>query len=340
MLPSLIRTGGQLIAISTPYRKFGLLYQKHKDYFGVDDPTVLVVQGDSRVFNPTLSERDIVQAMASDPEAGISEWEGRFRADIAAFLSDADIEACVDYDRPRELAPRTGINYQAFADPSGGRHDAFALCIGHKDGEATIIDVVRGAQPPFDPKVTTGEYARLLKEYRIASVTGDAYAAAWVETEFKVAGIKYVRSELPKGRLYIEGLPAFTRRAVSLPDHQRLLRELRMLERRPHVGGRDTVDHGRNGSDDHANVVFGVLNCAQRPRPYITMATLQVTPNVPSRWIVPPPGNYVGELRLHGTEDDGLSALSGRRGRCIPGKSIAARTPWQIAEEEKRRRQQ
>ena len=135
MLPSLIRTGGQLIGISTPYRKLGLLFQKHKDYFGVDDPTVLVVQGDSRVFNPTLSERDIVQAMASDPEAGISEWEGRFRADIAAFLSDADIEACVDYDRPRELPPRSGITYQAFTDPSGGRHDTFALCIGHKDGE-------------------------------------------------------------------------------------------------------------------------------------------------------------------------------------------------------------
>jgi hypothetical protein len=57
-------------------------------------------------------------------------------------------------------------------DLSGGRHDAFAICIGLKDGEATIIDVVRGAQPPLDPKQTTGEYARLLKEYRITSVTG------------------------------------------------------------------------------------------------------------------------------------------------------------------------
>ena len=112
--------------------------------------------------------------------------------------------------------------------------------------------------------MTTEEYARLLKEYRITSVTGDAYAAAWVETEFKAAGIKYVRSELPKGRLYIEGLPAFTRRTVSLPDHPRLLRELRLLERRPHVGGRDTVDHGRNGSDDHANTVFGVLQVVQK----------------------------------------------------------------------------
>jgi hypothetical protein len=32
-----------------------------------------------------------------------------------------------------------------------------------------------------------------------------------------------------------------------------LVRELRLLERHTHRSGRDTVDHGRNGSDDFAN---------------------------------------------------------------------------------------
>jgi hypothetical protein len=44
-----------------------------------------------------------------------------------------------------------------------------------------------------------------------------------------------------------------------LPDHPKLLRELRLLERRTHRSGRDKVDHGRNGHDDHANAVCGVL---------------------------------------------------------------------------------
>jgi hypothetical protein len=39
----LATTGGMLIGISTPYRRIGLLHQKHRDYFGVDDPDVLVV---------------------------------------------------------------------------------------------------------------------------------------------------------------------------------------------------------------------------------------------------------------------------------------------------------
>jgi hypothetical protein len=34
---------------------------------------------------------------------------------------------------------------------------------------------------------------------------------------------------------------------------------LRLLERRTHRSGRDTVDHPRNGRDDHANAVCGCL---------------------------------------------------------------------------------
>jgi hypothetical protein len=47
VLPSLLTTDGMLVGISTPYRKLGLLYTKHRDYFGVSNDDVLVVQGAS-----------------------------------------------------------------------------------------------------------------------------------------------------------------------------------------------------------------------------------------------------------------------------------------------------
>jgi hypothetical protein len=68
-----------------------------------------------------------------------------------------------------------------------------------------------------------------------------------------------VRSDIPKSQIYLEAAPLFARGLVVLPDHPRLLRELRLLERRTHRSGRDTVDHGRNGHDDHSNAVCGVL---------------------------------------------------------------------------------
>jgi hypothetical protein len=260
VLPSLIRTGGQLIGISTPYRKLGLLYQKHRDHFGVDDDDVLVVQGSSRTFNPTLSETDISAASLADPEAGRSEWDATFRDDISAFLSEADIDACIDHDRPLELPPRPGIKYFAFGDASGGRHDSFAIALVHREPDQTIvIDVIRAVSPPFDPQQAIEAYASLIREYGVHSVTSDAYAAEWVATAWKRAGISHHNSELPKSQLYLEGLPTFTRRLLRMPNHPRLLRELRLLERRTHVGGKDSVDHGRTGSDDLANAMFGAI---------------------------------------------------------------------------------
>ena len=57
----------------------------------------------------------------------------------------------------------------------------------------------------------------------------------------------------------MEVIPLFARGLVRLPDHAKLLRELRLLERHTHRSGRDTVDHPKNGRDDHANSVCGAL---------------------------------------------------------------------------------
>jgi hypothetical protein len=261
VLPSLVASGGMWVGISTGYRRVGLLFEKHRDHFGRDDDDVLVISGATEVFNPLIDRAAIDKARGADPESAEAEWGGGFRRDIAAFLSDADIDAAVDHDRPLELRPRSGLTYKAFADPSGGRHDAFTLAIGHYEGANSagrfVLDVVRGAQPPFDPQQTTHAFAALLREYDLSTVTGDNYSAEWVESAFRDAGIRYQRSERPKSALYLEAQSLFARGAISLPDHPVLLRELRLLERRTHRSGKDTVDHGYRGHDDHANAVLG-----------------------------------------------------------------------------------
>jgi hypothetical protein len=119
--------------------------------------------------------------------------------------------------------------------------------------------VCRGAAPPFDPQAVTEQFAALLRDYRITSVAGDNYSAAWVQDSWSKCGLRYTCSELPKSQIYLECLPLFTRGLVSLPDHKRLLRELRLLERCSHRSGKDTVDHGARGSDDYSNATCGVL---------------------------------------------------------------------------------
>lgn len=265
ILPSLASTGGMLIGISSPYRRIGLLYEKHKTHFGMNDADVLVVKGPSTVWNPTLDPKIIERARATDPEASLAEWDAEFRSDLSSFLPDDAIDASIDEARPLELEPQ-GQKYHAFVDVSAGRKDAFCLCVGHMDGDLFVADVVRGRKPPFDVDEVVAEYVDVAKSYGVSKIVGDNFSGEWAKQAFENAGAEYVKAPLPKSGLYLEGLSKFMQNQVNLPNVQQLVRELRLLERRTSRSGRDTVDHGTGGSDDHANVVFGCLYQASQTK--------------------------------------------------------------------------
>jgi hypothetical protein len=208
LLPGLATTNGILCILSSPYRKAGLLHQRHRTYFGQSNDSVLVIQAPSALLNPTLDAGVIASAQEADAFAARSEWLGEFRNDIGAFLDDALIDAAVDHGRPLELPPRKGHRYKIFCDPSGGRGDAFGLCVGHveKDGRF-VADLIRGWEPPFDPQGVTCEVAALAKEYGCHDLFGDNYSGAWVSESFKAAGVRYRTAEKPKSQLYLESLP-------------------------------------------------------------------------------------------------------------------------------------
>jgi hypothetical protein len=290
ILPGLATTGGMLVILSSPYRKAGLLHQLHRDHFGKDSDDVLVVAGPSTAFNPTLDQDMIAAAQAADPEAAKSEWYGLFRSDVSALLDDQTIDAAVDRSRPLELPPRAGLNYTAFIDPSGGRHDAFTCVICHREGEMVIADVVRGRKAPFDPASASYEFADLIKQYGIRSVTGDAYSGNWVADAFRSCGLEYVQSELNRSELYLESLQLFTRGMARIPDHADLLRELRQLERRTSRTGKDSVDHPQGGHDDFANALCGALVLASTHRPFIV--TTEMLASVMAAF--PPRGPHIG----------------------------------------------
>jgi hypothetical protein len=225
---------------------------------------VLVVTGQSQTFNPTLDPAMIAAALASDPEAAASEWAGEFRRDLGALFDEETITGAVNRDRPLELPPRSGVEYRAFVDTSGGASggDAYTIALSHKEVDAMMIDVVRGVVGKFDPQEVPRQYAALCKEYGIGTVCGDRYAGEWVVAAWRECGIVYQRVEMTKSAIYLEVVPLFTRGLARLPDHARLLRELRFLERRSSRSGKDIVDHARGAADDHAAAVAGALMLA------------------------------------------------------------------------------
>jgi hypothetical protein len=262
--PGLASQRGLLAIISSPYSKRGVLYDAYRKHYGPNgDPLVLVAQGSSRTFNPTLPQSVVDRAMERDPASATAEYLGRFRDDIAAFVSREAVEACVSAG-VFERAPQQGVFYKALADPSGGSADSFVLAIGHKDKSGSIIvDCFRERRPRFVPTAVVAEFAQLLKSYRISSVTGDRFGGEWVREQFRKHGISYQPAEKSKSDLYLELLPVINQGTVDLLDGERLVTQLVGLERRTARSGKDSIDHMPGSHDDLCNSVAGVVNlCA------------------------------------------------------------------------------
>jgi hypothetical protein len=262
VLPSLLTTNGMLISISSAYRRAGLMYAKHRDYFGQDNPDILVVKGSTTTFNPTVATERLAAMREADPTAAPSEFDSEFRSDLAGFLDDEVVDRAVNELRPLELPPaQYGVFYRAFCDPSGGATggDAYSFAIGHVDGDKVIIDLVRGVTGPFDPVEITKQYADLCRQYRVGTVVGDNYAKEWCQQAWRGTGIDYVKSEFPASQLYLEMQPFFYRGLIELPPDPILIRELKLLERRPGLLGKEQVSHARGTHDDRANAVAGVV---------------------------------------------------------------------------------
>jgi hypothetical protein len=139
------------------------------------------------------------------------------------------------------------VSYVAFVDPAGGGADEFTLSIGHRDGDAAIIDMVTGRKG--SPAGIVAEFAQVLKRYNITKVTGDRYAGRWPRDEFANHRIAYEVSELDRSGLYLEALAAMNSGRVELPPCDIVARQFAGLERRTSRSGRDQIDHAPGGHD-------------------------------------------------------------------------------------------
>lgn len=257
--PALATTGGPLIAISSPYSRRGVLWEAFKRHHGPNgDPAILVANGPSRTFNPTLAQSVVDRAMAEDPASAAAEYMGQFRSDIESFIGLESIEAVTVPDR-FELPRQSGVTYRAFVDLSGGSSDSSVLAIAHCEGETAILDCLREIRPPFSPEVVVQEFATVMRAYGVSAVEGDRYAGEWPRERFTVHGIRYEPSSKAKSDIYKEFLPLVNSARVELLDIPRLAAQFVGLERRTARGGRDSIDHAPGAHDDAANAAAGAL---------------------------------------------------------------------------------
>ena len=111
---------------------------------------------------------------------------------------------------------------------------------------------------PFNPSGVVAEAADLCHRYRVRTIVGDNFGAEWIVEPFRLHGITYRGAALDRSRLYLELLWTVNAQGIVLPDLPPLLRELRGLERRRGVSGRDRIVPSPHEHDDRAVSVAGL----------------------------------------------------------------------------------
>jgi hypothetical protein len=258
--------GSLLIAISSPYAKRGILWDAYRRYFGNDGARALVWKADTVAMNPSVDRQVIDEAYEEDPLAAAAEYGAEFRDDIEAFVTPEVVERATV--KGRLYVPfEPGHRYVGFVDPAGGSgQDSMTLAIARRDGAKAVLCRVVEWKPPFSPDAATAECCQVLKEYGLATVIGDNYAASWPVERFRHNGVRYVRSDKAKSDIYLAFLPLLNSQRVELLDHARTNRQLLGLERSKSNLGRETITHQRNAHDDLINSASGALILVARPQ--------------------------------------------------------------------------
>jgi hypothetical protein len=194
-------------------------------------------------------------------------------APSGAFFDQASVLAAIVAGR-RSLPPEATHKYVAFVDMSGGSSDDAVLAIAHKDERSrVVIDLVekQAGGVPFNPRHAINKFVGILREYKIASVSGDAYAGETFRRDFEERSITYRKCELDKTELYEALEPKLNAGEVELPDLPTLTEQLLCLVQR---GAR--IDHENGSHDDWANGCAGAVWAASaKPRMQISERAMQ-----------------------------------------------------------------
>jgi hypothetical protein len=260
--PSLATLGDEAmtIMISSAYKRSGLLYDRWKRFYGTDDANTLVIHARTTDLNPTISQATIDAALADDPESAKAEWLSLWRDDLAGYIDRITVEACVDFGITMR-SRQSGFQYTSWIDASSGQSkDSMCGCVGHREGDTCVIDVIIEIKPPFDPASAVAQIATTLKGYGITRTIGDRWALGFVANEFSRHGIVLEYSDKNRSDIYREALPIIRSKRARLLDSDRMVNQFCNLERRAMPGGGERIDHPQRGGH-HDDVVLVVCGC-------------------------------------------------------------------------------
>ncbi len=262
-----VMTNGQIVVSSTPFAETGLLFDLFTANHG-DPHTCLAAHAPTTLLRDDARTRSMVERERErDPDNALREFDAQFMASGAGLFFDANaIEKAVDRTIALPLTPTFGTIVSAGAD-FAFRTDSSALIVVHKspDGVATVADIIErkpGKGEPLKPSEVVQEFAATLKRHGANYLRSDGHYRQAIEEHLYTHALSFVAApEGATGKLetHTRARALLHEGKVRLPNHPRLLKQMRELISRPTSGGGLSISSPRWRTGGHGDLVSALV---------------------------------------------------------------------------------
>lgn len=268
-----ILPGGQVMICSTAWAGVGLMYEMFTKNFGKPG-TCLAARASTVLLNPEKAE-EVAFLRKRDPVNAEREFDCQFMdASSAVFFSHDAIMAAVDPRLVLPLRPRDypGCEILIGAD-LGFRRDSSTLVVVYKlaDGTYTVAEIVEMRPKPgnpLKPSEVVERFATVAKQHECTWIVGDIFAIDVFQEELAKHGLSYVAAPGGSEGKAVTHMTAKTLLhggKVRLPDHGRLLDQMKSLVGKPTAGGGLSLQSPRSSLGGHGDILSAwVLAISQR----------------------------------------------------------------------------
>lgn len=253
--------GGQTILASTPWAEAGLLYEMWSRNYG-HPKDALVAHAPTLTLRPDAAEM-VERERLRDPDNYEREFLAKFMAGgTTVFFEATAIEGalCAELDEP--TLPIPGDVVAAGAD-FGFRSDSSSLGIVHRRGGlyrvAELLELRPQAGAPLKPSETVTAFAARLVAHGCEYLMADGHYRETITEHLTEHKLAYAPAPALPVEAYMRVRALFREGKVRIPNHSRLLQQLREVQGRPLPGGGMSIIHPRWRTGGHGDLADAMV---------------------------------------------------------------------------------
>jgi hypothetical protein len=262
-------TGGMTVLCSTPWIADGLLFAEFDRNHG-HPVSALACRAPTTLLRPDPKTKALVERERErDPDNCAREFGADFMPGGSATFFDAGIleEAQATW----EHSPTAPDHYSAGGDFAFLADASALVIVARTDDRLSVADILERRPTkaaPLVPSSVVGEFAARAKKYGCQAIVSDSHAKASVIEHLAASGLGFV--DAPAGQRaiaqsYVAVRDLLVEGRLSIPRHDRLLRQMRETVATPLPGGGIRISHPRTAGG-HGDIVSALVLAVWRAR--------------------------------------------------------------------------